>query len=72
MGVVISAAKATTPRRYFKKYVHGWSETYDELYAHFLGSGDRERADKLLHSIDRVRRQKWTEPVENLDFKQLS
>lgn len=31
-----------------------------------------EIADKLLHSIDAVRREKWTETVENIDFHKSS
>ncbi|KAG5858311.1 hypothetical protein JTB14_013701, partial [Gonioctena quinquepunctata] len=46
-----------------------WTEKCEELYAEFLESEGREIAEELLHNIDIAIRQKWTETVENLDFK---
>lgn len=38
----------------------------------FLDDDDPEIANELLHSLDAARRQKWSETVENVEFKYSS
>ncbi|KAG5893755.1 hypothetical protein JTB14_001200 [Gonioctena quinquepunctata] len=67
-----NSAKKCIPRGYRKEYIPGWSQNSDELYQHFLETGDQEIADELLHSLDAARREKWTEIVESLNFQTSS
>ena len=67
----MTAAKSAIPRGYCKEYIPGWSEESEKLYEEFCEDG-HEIADELLHSIVAARREKWTETVENLDFKKSS
>ncbi|KAG5886721.1 hypothetical protein JTB14_030787 [Gonioctena quinquepunctata] len=72
LDLPFGSAKKTIPRGYRKEYVPGWNDECEREYRNFQESGDRDIADNLLHNLNAVRREKWTDTVSNLDFKRSS
>ncbi|VVC38069.1 Hypothetical protein CINCED_3A000355 [Cinara cedri] len=72
IGMVKGTAKRYIPRGYRHKYIPCWNEESDRLYAEYQRNGQAETADKLLESLAKGRKDRWTETVERLDFKHSS
>lgn len=71
-GAVISSAKKYMPRGFRKEYVPGWNEDCEELYQLYLETDDQTIGDELLGLLNKTRRDRWTDTVENLDFRKSS
>ncbi|KAG5876421.1 hypothetical protein JTB14_032622 [Gonioctena quinquepunctata] len=72
MSLLFASAEKTIPRGYRKEYVPRWNDECEREYRNFQESGDREIADNLLHNLNAVRREKWTDTVSNVNFKRSS
>lgn len=74
IGMVKGTAKCYIPRGYRHKYIPCWNEESNRLYAEYQknGQAEIETADKLVGSLAKGRKDRWTETVERLDFKHSS
>jgi hypothetical protein len=48
------------------------NEESDRLYTEYQSNGQAETADKLLGSLAKGRKDRWTETIERIDFKHSS
>eukprot|EP00102_Acyrthosiphon_pisum_P015304 XP_008185789.1 PREDICTED: RNA-directed DNA polymerase from mobile element jockey-like [Acyrthosiphon pisum] len=72
IGMVKGTAKRNIPRGYRHKYIPCWNEESDRLYTEYQRNGQAETVDKLLESLAKGRKDRWTETVEHIDFKHSS
>ena len=70
--LILSTAKKCIPRGFRKEYIPGWSQDCQDLYNEFSNTGNSDTADLLLQHLDKARRDKWVETVENLNFTHSS
>ena len=73
----ISAAKATIPRGFRKRYIPLWDDECSTHYQDFLHTqpGDEDAANKasaLTDCLDKKRRERWEETVQGIDFSHSS
>ena len=75
-NIIKKAAKKTIPSRYQNNYFPCWNAECESLYKTFLQSpqgGDSSlAATALLAKLDRMRRDRWSEAVWNIDFSHCS
>ena len=75
-NTIKKAAKNTIPRGYQNNYIPCWDAECESLYKTFLQSpqGDDSSlaATALLAKLDRKRRDRWSEAVQNIDFSHSS
>lgn len=71
-GLMIGVAKKHVPRGFRKEYIPCWEEDADRLYAEFESTGDHEKAEEILKSLDAARRQRWASTVSNMSFTHSS
>jgi hypothetical protein len=72
VGAIKMIAKKYIPRGFRKQFIPGWDETCNELYAEFQRSKDNNIADELINNLNSIRKQRWHEKTENLDFTHSS
>jgi hypothetical protein len=72
VGLVIGAAKKNIPRGHRKTYIPGWTTQCEELYASYQLSRNQDTADNLLSLLDKARREKWAQLVENTNSQHSS
>jgi hypothetical protein len=72
VGAVIGAAKKYIPRGHRASYIPGWTAECEELYARYQLSRNQQDADTLINLIDRSRKEKWAQLVENTNFQHSS
>ncbi|KAE9523030.1 hypothetical protein AGLY_016661 [Aphis glycines] len=72
VGAIKMIAKKHIPRGFRKQFIPGWDETCNELYAEFQRSKDNNIADELINNLNLIRKQRWHEKTENLDFTHSS
>lgn len=72
VNMITTSAKKTIPRGFRKKYVPGWSDACSTLYEEFKITNDPEIANKLLSLLDDIRKEKWDESLESMDFSRSS
>ncbi|KAE9521936.1 hypothetical protein AGLY_017670 [Aphis glycines] len=70
--MVKGTAKRYIPRGFRHKYIPCWNEESNRLYTEYQRNGQAETADKLLGSLAKGRKDRWTETVERIDFKHSS
>ena len=76
-NLLISAAKATIPRGFRKRYIPLWDDECSTHYQDFLHTqpGDEDAANKasaLTDCLDKKRRERWEETVQGIDFSHSS
>ena len=76
-NLLISAAKATIPRGFRKRYIPLWDDECSTHYQDFLHTqpGDEDVANKasvLTDCLDKKRRERWEETVQGIDFSHSS
>ena len=71
-NMLISAAKKSIPRGVNKHYIPGWEDNRNHLLCEHQQATTKEDIDTtataLLQKLDEVRRARWTEVVESVDF----
>ena len=74
--MLICAAKKSIPRGFNKHYIPGWDNSCNHLLREHQQVITKEDIDTtataLLHKLDEVRRARWTEVVESVDFTHSS
>ena len=74
--MLICAAKKSIPRGFNKHYIPGWDDSCNHLLREPTQATIKEDIDTtataLLHKLDEVRRTRWTEVVEYVDFTHSS
>ena len=72
----LCAAKKSIPRGFNKHYISGWDDSCNHLLREHHQATTKEDIDTtataLLHKLDAVRRARWTEVVESVDFTHSS
>ena len=75
-NMLICAAKKSIPCEFNKHYIPGWDDSCNHLLREHQQATTKEDIDTtataLLHKLDEVRRAKWTEVVESVDFTHSS
>ena len=75
-NMLICAAKKSIPRGFNKDYIPGWDDSCNHLLREHQQATTKEgintTATALLHKLDEVRRARWTEVVESVDFTHSS
>ena len=75
-NAISTAAKKSIPRRRRNNYIPCWDAECEALYQTFLRSPDGHQSSKaataLLARLDRKRRDRWSEAVQNIDFSHSS
>jgi hypothetical protein len=72
VGAVMTAARRSIPRGYRKNYIPGWNEECSALYEEYRINGSTETASRLTSALDKARRDRWVETMENLNFTHSS
>ena len=74
--MLICAAKKSIPRGFNKHYIPGWDNSCNHLLREHQQATTKEDIDTtataLLHKLDEVRRARWSEVVESVDFTHSS
>ena len=74
--MLVCAAKKSIPRGFNKHYIPGWDDSCNHLLSEHQQATTKEDIDTtataLLHKLDEVRRARWTEVVEYVDFTHSS
>ena len=75
-NTIKKATKKTIPRGYRNNYIPCWDAECESLHKNVLQSpqGDESKfgCTALLAKLDRKRRDRWTEAVQNIDFSHSS
>ena len=75
-AIATCAAKKSIPRGFNKHYIPGWDDSCNQLLRENQQATTKEDIDTtattLLHKLDEVRRARWTEVVESVDFTHSS
>ena len=75
-NMLICAAKKNIPRDFNKHYIPGWDDSCNHLLREHQQATTKEdivtTATALHHKLDEVRRARWTEVVESVDFTHSS
>ena len=75
-NMLICAAKKNIPRGFNKHYIPGWDDNCNHLLREHQQTITKEDIDTtataLLKKLDEVRRARWTEVVESVDFTHSS
>jgi len=71
-GLVIEISKKHNSISYRKEYIMGWNQESEELYNEFQETNYRKTADALLSSLDKARKEKWINTVEEIYYKRSS
>ena len=75
-NMLICAAKKSIPRGFNKHYIPGWDNSCNHLLREHQQVMTQEDIDTtataLLQKLDEVRRARWTEVVESVDFTHSS
>ena len=75
-NMLICAAKKSIPRGFNKDYILGWDDSCNHLLRGHQQATTKEDIDTtgtaLLHKLDEIRRARWTEVVESVDFTHSS
>ena len=75
-NMLICAAKKSIPRGFNIHYFPGWDDSCNHLLREHQQATTKEDIDTtataLLHKLDEVRRARWTEVVESVNFTHSS
>lgn len=71
VGAIKSVAKRHIPRVFIKQYIPGWHKSCTKLFEDFQKNKDCITADKLIDRLN-VRKHRWSETTERLNFKHSS
>ena len=75
-NIISKAAKKSIPRGRRNIYIPCWDAECEDLYQTFLHSSNGDQSSKaattLLSRLDKKRRDRWSEVVQNIDFSHSS
>ena len=75
-NIISKAAKKSIPRGRRNNYIPCWDAECEDLYQTFLQSSDEDQSSRaataLLSRLDKKRRDRWSEAVQNIDFSHSS
>ena len=68
----LTGAKKHIPRWVRKQYIHCWTLESENPLREYEETGDQDFAEQLLNSLQDVRRNRWVQSVESMNFTRSS